>query len=186
MGLNACPSVRAGGDSVSLGCDCRGVGVFALAVGGLGVCAEEEDPWFEVDARRIGFEVVFVLEAGLLACEDSAFLRFLRPAFSFSAFSIMTLLMRSNSEQIPMVRCTPPVSISCPNADRKVTTMFKSRVSDLARGSRGFCRMFPNKVTSAVTGKYKTILSMLVYCPTRIGYFAVLTRLQMNLPEAHI
>lgn len=98
------------------------------------------------------------VDAGLLACEDSAFLRFLRPAFSFSAFSIMTLLMRSNSEQIPIVRCTPPVSISWPNADRKVTTMFNRRVSDLARGSRGFCRMFPKSVTSAVTGKYKTIL----------------------------
>lgn len=43
IGLKACPSVRAGGDKVSL-CDCRGVGVFALAVGGLGVCADEEDP----------------------------------------------------------------------------------------------------------------------------------------------
>lgn len=43
MGLKACcPSVRAGGDKVSL---CwRGVGVFALAVGGLGVCAVDEDP----------------------------------------------------------------------------------------------------------------------------------------------
>lgn len=109
----------------------------------------------------MGFALV--LDVGLLACEDSAFLRFLRPAFSFSAFSIMTLLMRSNSEQIPMVRCTPPVSISCPSADRKVTTMFRSRVSDLARGSRGFCRIFPNSVTSAVTGKYSTILHLLAY-----------------------
>lgn len=127
-----------------------------------------------------------MLVVDLLACEDSAFLRFLRPAFSFSAFSIMTLLIRSNSEQIPIVRWTPPVSISCPSADRNVTTMFNNRVSDLARGSRGFCRMFPNSVTSAVTGKYNTILKLLAHCLGWNGCFTVLTRLQMSLLEGHI
>lgn len=106
--------------------------------------------------------VVAAFAFELLDLWASAFLRFLRPALSFSAFSIMTLEMRSNSEQMPSIRCTPPVSTSWPRADRKVTTMLSSLVSDRARGSRGFCSILPNRVTSADTGKYSTILLMLV------------------------
>jgi hypothetical protein len=54
---------------------------------------------------------------------------------------------------MPSMRCTPPCSASWPNIDRNVTTRSMSRVSDLARGSRGFCRMLLNKVMSAETGK---------------------------------
>lgn len=161
IGLKPCPSPREGGDKSSL--VCRGVGVFALAVCGRGVCADEEPPWVDIEACGFPPALALVLEPlGLLACDDSAFFRFRRPAFSFSALSIITLLMRSNSEQIPSIRCTPPVSTSWPRADKNCTTIARSLVSERARGSRGFWRMLPNKVTSAETGKYNTILVMIV------------------------
>jgi hypothetical protein len=78
---------------------------------------------------------------------------FRREDCSFSAFSMIALAILSNSEQTPNMRCTPPVSASCPSVERKVTTRFMSRVSDRALGSRGFWRMFPKSVTSAETGK---------------------------------
>lgn len=157
MGLKPCPPVWDGGCRLSFW---RGLGASSfVAVAGLSVRIEE-DLWFDGAGGlelELGF-VSWVFEADLLAWEGSAFFRFLRPTLSFSAFSIMTLLMRSNSEQMPSIRCTPPVSISWPNAERNVTTMFINLVSDRARGSRGFCKMLPNSVTSAETGKYNTIL----------------------------
>ncbi|PHH52334.1 hypothetical protein CFIMG_004880RA [Ceratocystis fimbriata CBS 114723] len=64
-----------------------------------------------------------------------------------------SLAMRSNSEHTPNIRWTPPVSASWPSIDRNVTTMFMSLQSDFALGSSGFCKMLPNSVTRADTGK---------------------------------
>ncbi len=77
---------------------------------------------------------------------------------SFSALSKTTLAILSNSEHTPSIRLTPPFSSSVPNMERKPTTRFISRTSDLALGSCGFWRIFPNNVTRADTGKYKISL----------------------------
>jgi hypothetical protein len=127
----------------------RGVGASVVKVVGLGVSEEEVslNSWFV--AETLPEELVGVL----VFDPPSAVLRFRRDDCSLSALSITTLDIRTNSEQMPSMRCTPPCSASWPNIDRNVTTRSMSRVSDLARGSRGFCRMLLNKVMSAETGK---------------------------------
>lgn len=89
----------------------------------------------------------------LLFEAESTFFRFRREDCSFSARSITSLAMRQNSAQIPSIRCTPPCSASWPSMERKVTTRSINRVSDLARGSNGFCRMLLKRVMRAETGK---------------------------------
>lgn len=117
-----------------------------------------------------GRGVVFVCGAGgLIGLGGSCVLLF-RFDPSFSVFSMIILAMRSNSAHTPSIRCTPPVSASWPRVDRKVTTMPISLVSDLARGSKGFCKILPKSVISADTGKYKASLSVLasVYQKMRV------------------
>jgi hypothetical protein len=111
---------------------CGGLGVFAFAVGGRGVCV--------MFAGGVSDEVAagVVATAADFVAEDSWLLRFRRDEFSFSAFSITTLAILSNSEQTPSMRCTPPVSASWPSIDRKATTTLMSLVSERALGSNGF------------------------------------------------
>ena len=63
------------------------------------------------------------------------FFLFLLEWDSFSALSRTTLAIRSNSEHIPNIRLTPLFSSSVLSKERKLTTWFISRTSDLARAS---------------------------------------------------
>lgn len=125
-----------------------GCGVAELAVAGRGVCTG-------ADACGVAAADAVVAAGFAAAAGWSWPFLFRLMEFSFSALSITTLAIRSNSEHTPSIRWTPPVSASWPSMDRKLTTRFMSLVSDLALGSIGFCRMLPNRVTRAVTGKYK-------------------------------
>jgi hypothetical protein len=108
------------------------IGVGPLCI--LGVCDAEAEFW-----------------AGPFVLGSSGFFRFLREP-SFSALSNTTFAILSNSAQTPNIRFTPPFSSSAFSIDKKLTTKFINRTSDRARGSWGFCKMFPNSVTSAETG----------------------------------
>lgn len=66
---------------------------------------------------------------------ESLFLRFLRECDSLSPLSKTTLAMRSNSEQIPSIRLTPPCSSLTHNMDKKFTTWFINFTSVRARAS---------------------------------------------------
>lgn len=79
-------------------------------------------------------------------------LRF-RRFVSLSDLSSVALAIRSNSQHTFFMRCTASFPSSWQSIVRKVTTTLISRKSDRARGSVGFCKMLPNKVTSAETGK---------------------------------
>lgn len=84
-----------------------GVGADVVAVVGLGVGVE--DVSFDtvvVDGLLDPFMDVLVFDA------ESTFLRLRREDCSFSALSITTLEIRTNSEHIPSIRCTPPCSAS--------------------------------------------------------------------------
>ena len=86
-----------------------GVGADVVAVVGLGVAVDD-----------VSFDAVVVVIDGLLDPfmdvpvfdVESTFLRLRREDCSFSALSITTLEIRTNSEHMPSMRCTPPCSAS--------------------------------------------------------------------------
>lgn len=88
-----------------------------------------------IDGVLGGIEELAGIGALVLADWSSLFFRFLLDEDSFSALSRTTFAIRSNSEQTPNMRFTPPFSPSVPSVERKVTTRFIRRTSDRARGS---------------------------------------------------
>jgi hypothetical protein len=99
-----------------------------------------------------GFGVLIGVLAGLVISVESCCFLLRRDDDSFAVLSSTILAMRSNSEHMLSIRRTPPFSSSVHNAERKLTTMFISFKSELARESCGFCNIFAKSVTSAETG----------------------------------
>lgn len=71
-------------------------------VGAAGFGLKDAD-WPAAALLEFEFEFALALLVGLLGVE-SWFFRFRRDACSFSAFSMTTLAIRSNSEQTPSIR----------------------------------------------------------------------------------